>query len=583
MVLWNELSIDREGEGLVLGYFYVFKSDAGIYSDRNHDDNKQKTRGPNSNSASRRRLYDSYMRTDHIRKKKPILTAPRGYPPCPTHGDGPCSTCHLLRPEELSAQGVSTKDLMREQVAVRGSQLKVKYLYEDSTYNRQGQRIATARQPLRAMAQLFMCPQKPVAGCPPVKERSVDSTGSSKGSSDSAGLQGSGTVGNSTGGGGSKLCGPLTSEQALRQYRNQLTSLEQTEIHTYPEIYFLGPNAKKRQAVVGGSNNSGYDDDQGGYIHVPHDHLAYRYEFLKVIGKGSFGQWPSMNLYELIKRNKFQGFSLRCPENILLKQQGRSGTSKCRRSARSAQGEGGGPLGLQAALEHQRVYTVHPSRFYRAPEVILGSRYACPSTCELRLYPGGAADGPTRCFPGEDEGTRPWRASWSCWACRRRSAGAGQAGKNFINSKGHPRYCGANTLHTGATVLTGSRSSRRGKLRGPPAAKEWSAALKGCEDPTFTDFLKKCLDWDPTTRLTPQPGPAAPVLYRRLPKPVPTDKGQGPTVKSSPTPQHLLPVPPGQGGSGWARPRPPTTNCGRHDGGPERPCPSAQSLPKLVS
>lgn len=194
---------------------------------------------------------------------------------------------------------------------------------------------------------------------------------------------------------------------------------------------------------MGGANNGGYDDDQGSYVHVPHDHISYRYEVLKVIGKGSFGQVTrhgrkrpqmsppsadhvtlmslqvvkaydhkcqthvalkmvrnekrfhrqaaeeirilehlrkqdkdssmnvihmlenftfrnhicmtfellSMNLYELIKKNKFQGFSLplvrkfaysilQCldslhknriihcdlkPENILLKQQGRSG------------------------------------------------------------------------------------------------------------------------------------------------------------------------------------------------------------------------------------------------------------------
>lgn len=55
-------------------------------------------------------------------------------------------------------------------------------------------------------------------------------------------------------------------------------------------MYFVGQNAKKRQGVLGGANNGGYDDDQGSYIHVPHDHIAYRYEVLKVIGKGSFGQ-----------------------------------------------------------------------------------------------------------------------------------------------------------------------------------------------------------------------------------------------------------------------------------------------------
>ena len=97
-----------------------------------------------------------------------------------------------------------------------------------------------------------------------------------------------------------KLCGPLTPEQALRQYRSQLTPLEHTEIQSYPEIYFLGPNAKKRPAVAGGNNNGGFDDEQGGYIHVPHDHLAFRYEFLKVTRTRSHSnpllQGPSTDL-----------------------------------------------------------------------------------------------------------------------------------------------------------------------------------------------------------------------------------------------------------------------------------------------
>ncbi|VDD78577.1 unnamed protein product [Mesocestoides corti] len=32
------------------------------------------------------------------------------------------------------------------------------------------------------------------------------------------------------------------------------------------------------------------DDDQGSYIHTPHDYVAYRFEVLKILGKGSFGQ-----------------------------------------------------------------------------------------------------------------------------------------------------------------------------------------------------------------------------------------------------------------------------------------------------
>lgn len=106
---------------------------------------------------------------------------------------------------------------------------------------------------------------------------SFHSTESSKGSSESSGTH---VAGN--GGVSGKSCGPLTPDQALRLYRSQLSPLEQTEIHSYPDVYFVGPSAKKRPAVAGGNNNCGYDDEQGGYIHVPHDHLAYRYEFLKV-------------------------------------------------------------------------------------------------------------------------------------------------------------------------------------------------------------------------------------------------------------------------------------------------------------
>ena len=98
----------------------------------------------------------------------------------------------------------------------------------------------------------------------------------------------------------------------------------------------------------------------------------------------------SVNLYELIKKNKFQGFSiqlvrrfafsmLKClealynnhiihcdlkPENVLLKQQGRSGIKVIDFGS--------------SCFENERVYTYIQSRFYRAPEVILGAKYGMP-------------------------------------------------------------------------------------------------------------------------------------------------------------------------------------------------------------
>lgn len=71
-----------------------------------------------------------------------------------------------------------------------------------------------------------------------------------------------------------------------------LNIYERGEIVDYSDIYFCGTqNAAK---VVGGMNSSspnfGYDDERGDYSIVIGDHLAYRYEIVDVLGKGSFGQ-----------------------------------------------------------------------------------------------------------------------------------------------------------------------------------------------------------------------------------------------------------------------------------------------------
>jgi dual specificity tyrosine-phosphorylation-regulated kinase 2/3/4 len=39
-----------------------------------------------------------------------------------------------------------------------------------------------------------------------------------------------------------------------------------------------------------GIHNHGYDDAEGDYQVVLHDHLGYRYEILEFLGQGSFGQ-----------------------------------------------------------------------------------------------------------------------------------------------------------------------------------------------------------------------------------------------------------------------------------------------------
>lgn len=389
----------------------------------------------------------------------------------------------------------------------------------------------------------------------------------------------------------------MTPEQAMKNYMQKLSAFEHHEIFNFPEIYFVGQNAKKLQGIIGGPNNNGYDDENGSYKPVQHDHILYRFEILKILGKGSFGQvlkcydhklgihialkivrnekrfhrqaqeeirilehlrkqdkdntfnvihmyesftfrnhicitfeLLSMNLYELIKKNKFSGFSLQLvrkfahsilqcldalfrnkiihcdlkPENILLKQQGRSGIKVIDFGS--------------SCYEHQRIYTYIQSRFYRAPEVILGAKYGLPIDmwslgCILAELLTGYP-----LFPGEDEGDQLACIIELLGMPPQKLLDSSKRARNFISSKGYPRYCTVVTMPDGSTVLQGGRS-RRGKPRGLPGSKDWIAALKGCDDPLFIDFLKRCLDWDPATRMTPPQALKHSWIRRRLPKP----------------------------------------------------------------
>ncbi|VDM65528.1 unnamed protein product [Strongylus vulgaris] len=90
--------------------------------------------------------------------------------------------------------------------------------------------------------------------------------------------------------------------------------------------------------------------------------------------------------------------------------------------------------------------------------------------------------------------------------------------RTFISSKGYPRYCTASVMPDGSVVLSGARS-KRGKMRGPPGSRSWNTALKNMGDELFIDFMKRCLDWDPETRMTPAQALKHQWLRRRLPCP----------------------------------------------------------------
>uniref|UniRef100_A0A182PCL6 dual-specificity kinase n=1 Tax=Anopheles epiroticus TaxID=199890 RepID=A0A182PCL6_9DIPT len=382
--------------------------------------------------------------------------------------------------------------------------------------------------------------------------------------------------------------------EVLRLYMDKLTQYEHHEIYNYPRIYFIGANAKKRR----GAGNSDYDNEQGSYIHIAHDHIAYRYEVLKIIGKGSFGQvvkaydhrnfqhvalkmirneqrfhrqaqeeirilkhlraqdrYNSMNiihmydsfvfrnhmcitfellyinLYELIKKNKFKGFSmqlvrkfthslLKCldalyknkiihcdmkPENILLKQQGRSGIKVIDFGS--------------SCFENERVYTYIQSRFYRAPEVILGAKYDMAidmwslGCIVAELYTGSAL------LPGEDE--------YDQMACIIELLGmpplkllhnARWPSRYFVydGDDQFPHYCSVSFREDGREEIQGSYS-KRGRYRGAPGTRDLAKVLNYCDE-LFLDFVKHCLRWDPKRRMTPQEALNHNWFHRMLPQ-----------------------------------------------------------------
>lgn len=74
--------------------------------------------------------------------------------------------------------------------------------------------------------------------------------------------------------------------EALQLYGDKLSEFERQEINEYSEIWFLGLEAEKIQA----SSVKEYDDENAAYLKVNKDHIAYRYEIIETLGKGSFGQ-----------------------------------------------------------------------------------------------------------------------------------------------------------------------------------------------------------------------------------------------------------------------------------------------------
>lgn len=98
---------------------------------------------------------------------------------------------------------------------------------------------------------------------------------------------------------------PITAEEASKVLAPYLWEMEKREIFEFKTIYFFPVNERKTQKNLGqhsqtpGSQsdygifneatNHGYDNVDNEYIIRLNEHLGYRYEVVKKLGKGSFG------------------------------------------------------------------------------------------------------------------------------------------------------------------------------------------------------------------------------------------------------------------------------------------------------
>ncbi|XP_040894083.1 dual specificity tyrosine-phosphorylation-regulated kinase 4-like [Toxotes jaculatrix] len=92
----------------------------------------------------------------------------------------------------------------------------------------------------------------------------------------------------------SRMCLQKTAPQCAIQLH--LTEYELEELREYKQVWYLGEKANKTcyskvtDTEPFSSNSSGYDTEEGYYKAIINDHLAYRFEILELIGKGYSGQ-----------------------------------------------------------------------------------------------------------------------------------------------------------------------------------------------------------------------------------------------------------------------------------------------------
>eukprot|EP00756_Hemistasia_phaeocysticola_P032532 Hpha_TRINITY_DN16412_c0_g1::TRINITY_DN16412_c0_g1_i1::g.158874::m.158874/K18669/DYRK2_3_4; dual specificity tyrosine-phosphorylation-regulated kinase 2/3/4 len=252
------------------------------------------------------------------------------------------------------------------------------------------------------------------------------------------------------------------------------------------------------------------NDKEGRYnIISMQEHLNFRSHVCMVF------DLHSVNLYEFIKMNKFQPLNLNLvrrfahqllialnflhkekiihcdlkPENILLKQPTKAQIKLIDFGS--------------SCFEDERLYSYMQSRFYRAPEVILGIPYARPIDmwsfgcimCELATgYP---------IFPGENEHEQLLCIMEVMGQPPARMVQSAPRKKQFFEFDGAPR------------IVANSKGRKR-----RPGAKNLKDSLR-VNDDMFENFVRGFLEWEPDKRTRPDQAMHHPWLRELIGNPAP--------------------------------------------------------------
>lgn len=123
------------------------------------------------------------------------------------------------------------------------------------------------------------------------------------------------------------VCSPLLPESIVNDDPSSSLSIyERGEVLRRKDIYYLAGKSNAQGQLSGRSiniknygENFGFDDKQGNYVIIQNDHINYRYEILKVLGNGSFGNVVKCadHMYKSRSKNKGKAVAIKIIKNDL--------------------------------------------------------------------------------------------------------------------------------------------------------------------------------------------------------------------------------------------------------------------------